>query len=76
MSMKALDPFDASVLAVLADLPVGDELARGLVDRLDSEEAREIGRVLVAPDQDEVEASEAAKITARALTRQPFAIAR
>lgn len=74
--MKALDPFDASVLAVLADLPEGDETAPRLLDRLESEEAREIGRVLVAHDMDVVKASDEAKTTARALTRQPFAIAR
>ena len=73
--MKALDPFDASVLAVLADLPAGDPTARSLFDRLESPEAKEIGRVLVAGDIEAVEASEEAKSTARAFTRRPLAVA-
>lgn len=67
--MKALNAFDASILAVLADAAPDEEVVERLYSKLETDEAREIGRVIMAPDPDSAEATDAAKSTARALLR-------
>lgn len=73
--MTPLDPIDASILVVMADLPEGDPSADDLFARLETAEARLIGRVLTAKDEDAVDVPERAKKTARALKRRPVAAA-
>jgi hypothetical protein len=67
--MKELDPFDASVLNVLARVP--EEMAQlreQLFKRLDTKEGREIGRAILGAKR----VSKDAKVTAASL-RRPIA---
>lgn len=68
--MKDLDPFDASVLNVLARVPDSMSHLRGeLLDRLKSDEGREIARAILAEDVAEAEVSEDAQVTAVSFRR-------
>lgn len=67
--MKALHPFEASVLVALAHLPAGDGSAVELLERLEAAEAKEIGQAIVAPNIEKAKVSDAAKSTARVLIR-------
>ena len=64
--MRELDPFDASVLHVLARVSENQHLRERLVDRLSTEEGKEIARAILADDPD---VSEDAKVTAASLKR-------
>lgn len=65
--MKPLDPYDASILNVLATVP--DEMAhlrQELFERLDTEEGKEVGRAILTPD---ATLSKDAQVTAASLRR-------
>jgi hypothetical protein len=69
--MRDLDPFDASILHVLARVPetMGD-LRQELLDRLEREgtdEGKEIARVILAPDIEQADTSDDVKATATSL---------
>ena len=69
--MKELDPFDASILNVLARVPQEmADLRQELFGRLKSSEGKAIARVILAPEDDKkVKASRDVQATAAALKR-------
>ena len=69
--MKELDPFDASILSVLARIPHEmPELRQELADRLTSSEGKAIARVVLAPEgHKRIKASKDAQVTAASLKR-------
>jgi hypothetical protein len=72
--MKELDPFDASILNVLARVPEDGKLGhlrKQLVERLDTKEGKEIARALLTPGAKKV--SKDARVTAASLKRRRVA---
>jgi hypothetical protein len=68
--MKPLDPFDASVLNVLARVPQEmSDLRERLLGRLRSSEGKAIARVILAPEGKKVRASKDVQVTAASLKR-------
>lgn len=67
--MKELDPFDASVLHVLARVSESRHLRDKLVGRLSTEEGKEIARAILADDPEQLDVSEDARVTAASLKR-------
>ncbi len=68
--MKELDPFDASVLNVLARVPREmPDLRQRLLNRLRSNESKQIARVILAPEGQKVRASKDVQVTAASLKR-------
>lgn len=71
--MKELDPFDASILNVLARIPEDMEhLRKHLLLRLKqegTEEGREIARAIMASEGKKVRTSKDAQVTAASLKR-------
>ena len=69
--MRELDPFDASILNVLARVPQDRlDLREELVGRLKSSEGKAIARVILAPEgEKKVRASKDAQATGAALKR-------
>ncbi len=69
--MRDLDPFDASILHVLARVPeTMQDLRQELLDRLEREgtdEGREIARAILAPDIEQANTSDDVKATAASL---------
>jgi hypothetical protein len=62
---KELDPFDASVLSVLAKVPADRaDLRQDLVGRIQKSEGKEVARAIMADDSDAASVSENAKSTA------------
>jgi len=69
--MRELDPFDASILSVLAHVPQDRvELREELFGRLKSSEGKAIARVILAPEgEKKLRASKDAQATAASLKR-------
>ncbi|MFY9823471.1 MAG: hypothetical protein WAM82_18970 [Thermoanaerobaculia bacterium] len=67
--MRELDPFDASVLHVLARVSENQQLRGKLVNRLSTAEGKEIARAILAEDPEQLDVSEDAKVTAASLRR-------
>lgn len=71
--MRDLDPYDASLLRVLAQVPANmPDLRQELRDRLDAEgtqEGRDIADALLSPDPESLNVSDDAKATAASLKR-------
>jgi hypothetical protein len=72
--MKELDPFDASILSVLARVPSDrNDLRQQLVERIQNEEGKEVARAILADDLNATEVSTNAKTTA-AFFKKAFAV--
>lgn len=70
--MQDLDPFDASVLSLLAKVPAGagmEEEIQDLCGRLETDAGREIADAILAPDPSQANVSADAKATAAYLKR-------
>jgi hypothetical protein len=65
--VRELDPFDASVLHVLARVSESHYLRDKLVGRLSTKEGKEIARAILADDPEQLDVSEDAKVTAASL---------